>query len=220
MACTVTYLKHSGFSVRTPRHRLLFDYIGGDFARDGDAPVIALASHVHEDHYDPAIRGLADVCVLGEGIEPFAGAFTMRPGDSLEVEGARIRAFGSTDCGVSFHVRVDGLNIFHAGDLNFWHWRWESTPDEVREALEGFEAVLDDLEGLPVDLAFFPVDDRMGAGHDEGADMYLRRIRPKVLIPMHWWGRPEVARAYAAKCAGGETRVIALTEPGETVTLF
>ena len=86
MACTVTYLKHSGFSVRTPRHRLLFDYIGGDFARDGDAPVIALASHVHEDHYDPAIRGLADVCVLGEGIEPFAGAFTMRPGDSLEVE--------------------------------------------------------------------------------------------------------------------------------------
>ena len=220
MSIRVTYLKHSGFAVRTAGHQLLFDYIGGGFAPDPDVPTVALASHVHGDHYDPAIAGLSDVCVLGEGIAPFAGAFTMRPGDDLEAAGASIRAFGSTDCGVSFLVHVDGLDIFHAGDLNFWHWRAESTEAEVGEALSGFNAVLDDLDGLPVDLAFFPVDDRMGAGHDEGADMYFDRIRPRVLIPMHWWGKPEVARAYARKRAGGATRVIALTEAGEGIELF
>ena len=220
MPCGVTYLKHSGFAVHTGARQLLFDYIDGPFERDPSVPCIALASHVHGDHYDPAIARLADVCVLGEGIEPFPGAHGMKPGDALEIGGASIRAFGSTDCGVSFLVSCDGLNIFHAGDLNFWHWRWESTPEEVGEALRAYEAVLDALEGLPVDLAMFPVDDRMGAGHDEGADMYLRRIRPRVLIPMHWWGRPEVALAYADKHAGGPCRVIALTGPGQTIQLF
>ena len=220
MSCTVTYLKHSGFAVRTGARQLLFDYIGDHFVRDPDVPLIALASHVHGDHYDPAIARLADTCLLGEGIEPFEGAISMAPGETIELDGMTVRAFGSTDCGVSFLVHADGLNIFHAGDLNFWHWRWESTPDEVREALQAFNAVLDDLEDLPVDLAFFPVDDRMGAGHDEGADMYIRRIAPKVLIPMHWWGKPAVAEDFARKHREGPTRVLALTTPGEHIDLF
>ncbi|MBQ6373158.1 MAG: MBL fold metallo-hydrolase [Clostridia bacterium] len=220
MSLAVTYLGHSGFTVRTAKHQLLFDYIGGPFVRDTSVPCIALASHVHGDHYDPSIARLADTCVLGDGIAPFLGAHVLKPGDALQVFGASIRAFGSTDCGVSFLIEADGHSLFHAGDLNFWHWRWESTPDEVSEALNAFDAVLDALDGLPVDLALFPVDARMGAGHDEGADMYMRRIRPKVLIPMHWWDRPDVARNYAEKHAGGSCRVIALTQPGETVDLF
>ena len=220
MSCTVTYLAHSGFAVRTEEHQLLFDYIGGPFVRDPGVPSIALASHAHEDHYSPKIRDLADHCVLGEDIEPFTGARVMTPGDSLTLAGAQIRSFGSTDCGVSFSVSSGGLQIFHAGDLNYWHWRWESTQEEVREALEGFEAVLGDLDGLRVDLAFFPVDPRMGAGHDEGADMFLRRVRPRVMIPMHWWEEPAAARAFARKHAGEETRVIAMVTPGESIELF
>ncbi len=220
MKCSVTYLKHSGFSVRTDAHELLFDYIGDGFVRSGNLPVIALASHAHGDHYLPEIQSLADACVLGEGVEPFEGALCMKPGDAIEVLGAKISAFGSTDEGVSFLTESGGLRIFHAGDLNFWHWRDESTEDEVRQMLEAFESVLDALDGKPVDLAFFPVDARMGAGHDEGADMYIQRIAPKILIPMHWWGRPEVAEAYARKHAGAPTRVIAMTEPGGTIELF
>lgn len=220
MSCTATYLRHSGFAVRTAAHQLLFDYIGGPFVRDPALPAIALASHVHGDHYSPEIAALAGDVVLGEGIPPLPGARVLRPGDAVEIGGARIRAFGSTDCGVSFLVASGGLSIFHAGDLNFWHWRAESTAAEVREALDAFNAVLDSLDGIPVDLAFFPVDDRLGAGHDEGADMYIARIRPRALIPMHWWDRPAVARGYAEKHAGSGTRVIALTEPGASIDLF
>ena len=38
--------------------------------------------------------------------------------EELEWDGAEIKTFGSTDQGVSFLVRADGLNIFHAGDMN------------------------------------------------------------------------------------------------------
>ena len=79
---------------------------------------------------------------------------------------------------------------------------------------------MDDLSGLPVDLAFFPVDDRMGAGHDEGADMYIERIHPRVLIPMHWWGRKAVPKAFARKHRQDSVRVVALTEPGQAIDLF
>ena len=220
LSCSVTYLQHSGFAVRTEAHQLLFDYIGGPFQRDPAVPGIAFASHVHGDHYRPEVASLADAVVLGEGIPPLPGAPVLSPGQSLECLGAQIRAFGSTDTGVSFLVRSGGLNVFHAGDLNFWHWREESTEAEVQEALEAFEAVLDALEGIPVDLAFFPVDPRLGADCGAGADMYIERIRPRVLVPMHWWDRPAAARAFAEKHVGGPTRVIALTEPGRRTELF
>ncbi|MEI3154718.1 MAG: hypothetical protein V8S95_06185 [Odoribacter sp.] len=43
----------------------------------------------------------------------------------------RIKAFGSTDIGISFLIDIDNIRIFHAGDLNNWHWEEESTPEEI-----------------------------------------------------------------------------------------
>ena len=219
MSCAVTYLQHSGFSVRTDAHQLLFDCIGGPVRRETGVPCVALVSHAHGDHFRAEYAALGDAIVLGEGIEPLPGSVVLRPGESVECLGAEISAFGSTDCGVSFLVRSGGLSVFHAGDLNYWHWREVSSEAEVGEALDAFDAVLDTLAGIPVDLAFFPVDARMGRGYDEGADMYIRRVHPQALVPMHWWDRPEVARAYAQKHAGRATRVIALTRPGESCYL-
>ena len=46
------------------------------------------------------------------------------PMKNLSLKGVKIKAFGSTDIGISFLVSVDGVDIFHAGDLNWWHW-WD-----------------------------------------------------------------------------------------------
>ena len=46
----------------------------------------------------------------------------------------RIQAFGSTDVGISFLIHLQGKSIFHAGDLNNWHWSEESTEQEIRKA--------------------------------------------------------------------------------------
>jgi hypothetical protein len=36
--------------------------------------------------------------------------------EQLNLNGVYIKAFSSTDIGISFLVKVDGLNLFHAGD--------------------------------------------------------------------------------------------------------
>jgi L-ascorbate metabolism protein UlaG (beta-lactamase superfamily) len=197
----VTYWGHSGFSVETGGLTLLFDYIGGGFARPAGQS-IAFVSHEHRDHVSEEVYALADEVVRG-----------MAEGDRREVFGAKIRAFGSTDEGVSFLVRNGEDSVFHAGDLNFWHWRQESTEKEVADALAGYERVLNTLAGEKIDIAFFPVDPRMGAGYAEGAEMFLERIKPKILVPMHFWDQPGAAAAFAQE----HGNVRALTKPGETI---
>ena len=40
----------------------------------------------------------------------------------------KVKAYGSTDAGVSFLVTTSGgRKIFHAGDLNDWHWQDDSS---------------------------------------------------------------------------------------------
>lgn len=197
----VTYWGHSGFSVETGELTLLFDYIGGGFVRPAGRS-IAFISHEHTDHVSEEVYALADEVVRG-----------MSEGDHREIFGARIRAYGSTDEGVSFLVNNEEDAIFHAGDLNFWHWRAESTEKEVADALAGFTRVLDTLAGERIDLAFFPVDPRMGRGYAEGAELFLERIKPGFLIPMHFWKQPEAATAFARK----HKNVRALIKPGETI---
>ena len=43
-------------------------------------------------------------------------------GDVYEDPNIRIEAFGSTDVGISFLIDLQGIRLFHAGDLNNWHW--------------------------------------------------------------------------------------------------
>jgi L-ascorbate metabolism protein UlaG (beta-lactamase superfamily) len=199
-----TYWRHSGFSVETENATLLFDYIGGGFVR-GEKPVIAFVSHDHSDHLMPGIEKLGDHLVRG-----------MTEGQQTDILGAHVRACGSTDEGVSFLVRADGMNIFHAGDLNFWHWKDESTPEEIAAARRDFMRVIEDIKGASIDLAFFPVDPRMGADYDEGARIFMAEIKPRVMIPMHWWENAAAARAFAAQYAN----VRALTVPGESIEIL
>lgn len=59
----------------------------------------------------------------------------------------KVKAFDSTDEGLSYLVEMDGIRIFHAGDLNNWHWREESTPREIEEAERDFQQVMETMRG-------------------------------------------------------------------------
>lgn len=194
----ITYWKHSGFSIETESLVILVDYIGGGFKPDGRR-VAALTSHAHGDHRRPELTAFADLVLDC----PEAGR-------AFDMSGARIRTFGSTDEGVSFLIELDNRHIFHAGDLNLWHWKDEGDADWTRRAYADFERVMDSLEGERVDIAMFPVDPRQGRDYDEGARVFLERIKPGILIPMHFWERPEAAEEFAKRY----TNVRALTESG------
>lgn len=103
-----------------------------------------------------------------------------------------VRAFGSTDIGNSYVLETrngaEKLRILHAGDLNAWIWKDESTPEEVAQAQRAFETILEQIAQVcpRMDVAMFPVDSRLGTDYFTGARLLLQRIRVARFYPMHF----------------------------------
>lgn len=232
LRAAVTYHHHSGFSVQVGGTLLIFDYWQGE---KGELPppaqitrecfssysqVFVFVSHAHPDHLDPVIfswlEGNPVTYIVSNDTPIGIRGKRMAPGDNLLLApGVRATAYGSTDLGVSFLVEVGGLSIFHAGDLNLWHWREESTLREIEAAEKAFEEAIKPLIGKHIDLCMFPVDPRMGALFDAGANHFILSVKPRLFFPMHWQGRSEVAVDFARRAHNKTTEVVALTKPGE-----
>lgn len=233
---TVTYYHHSGFSVAMDDVLLVFDYWTGEH---GELPedkritvdflkqfrqVYVFISHEHPDHLDPVVftwRNEAPVTYIVSADMPVGTrGKRMAPGDNLTFSPeVSVKAFDSTDLGVSFLVDIQGVHVFHAGDLNFWHWREESTVKEIEEADDAFRQAVEPIAREKIDLAFFPVDARQGLMYDAGANYFIMCVKPRLLIPMHFWGRAEIAMEFARRSRCRQTEVMALTRYGEQISL-
>ncbi|MDE7136754.1 MAG: MBL fold metallo-hydrolase [Muribaculaceae bacterium] len=235
----VTFLDHSGFVVVTPTAILVFDYYRDPshalekvLRENPGLPVDFFVSHHHPDHFNPDIFNLAqnlERCfilstdIYSKVVHDNLPVAWMSPGDTQEqIPGnLTVKAFGSSDSGVCYLVTLpDGRKIFHAGDLNYWHWNKESTMAEVRAAYSKFVHVVNRLrEDTPeIDMAFFPVDPRLGQDYADGARIFLENIKVNYFFPMHFWG------AYKAACdfdqyTTDNTDSFCLYVPGESVEL-
>ena len=232
----VTYYHHSGFTVEVGRNLLIFDYWRGEklelpqrtWIKNDDLAkyekILVFVTHDHEDHFDEAIYGwdyekLPITYIISDDLPITKKGTRMKPGDEITVDDIEIRAYDSTDKGVSFYVTVEGLHIFHAGDLNLWHWREESSLREIAQSERAYYEAVRPIERLPMDIAMFPVDPRMGGLFDAGANHFIMAVKPRLFIPMHWQGRPEVAVDFARRGRTKYTEVLALTKPREKVEL-
>lgn len=231
----ITYLDHSGFAVRVKDTLLIFDDAqgkvnSGDSLENGRITrelieahqrTLYFVSHAHADHFNEAIYDFSDVgmvhYILGSDLPQGYSGYHMSKGETISVGGAEITAYDSTDEGVSFYVHIDGWALFHAGDLNLWHWREQSTLKEIEQAEKAYEAAIAPLEGQKVDFAFFPLDPRMGEMYDAGALYFSMHIKPRIMIPMHWWGRADAALDFARRNRSKHVEILALTKPGQTI---
>ena len=109
------------------------------------------------------------------------------------------------------------MSIFHAGDLNFWHWRDESTTREIAEAEEEFQRAVEPIRQENIDVAFFPVDPRQGQMYDAGANYFIMSVKPRLLIPMHYWGRADLANEFARRSRSRQTEILPMTRVGEKI---
>ena len=115
---TVTYLFHSGFLVAVEDVLLVFDYWRGensalpakacisekDFERF--RRVLVFVTHSHVDHFDPIIydwdRAKYHIeYIISDDLPQGIPGRRMRPGDEADLDGITVRAFDSTDLGVS-----------------------------------------------------------------------------------------------------------------------
>ena len=187
----VTFLSHSGFLVELKRAALLFDYIGGDLPPVGGKPLLVFASHRHADHFIPGIFDLpASHFILSRDIPGFTGEnITLVGPDEMHapLPGVLVETLPSTDEGVAYLVTAGAETIFHAGDLNWWHWEGEDKAWNNAMAAS-FRRYCEPLRHREIDLAMLPLDPRLGEDGFRGPKHFLNLADIRRFLPMHQWG--------------------------------
>lgn len=222
---TVTFLAHSGFLIEWDHFYTLFDFYKGELPElDPQKPLLVFASHKHEDHFD--LRIFTEVFLLHPDVhyylardtalaerhrqrlnvseEAYSHVTLLRPDEVFITEVAgqplTIRTVKSTDIGSAFLLDCEDKLVFHAGDLNWWHWTGEGNAycnnmaANYKRAIEKLSSAVQseayDNDRKPqIDVAMFPLDPRLEDGFGMGLDYLLKSITVKKVFPMHMWDR-------------------------------
>ncbi|MBP3460177.1 MAG: MBL fold metallo-hydrolase [Lachnospiraceae bacterium] len=234
----ITYIYHSGYLVETEPATFLFDYYKGKLpAFPAEKPLVVFASHKHPDHFDFKIFDLqnhpggvtyvfgndiklSDKYLQRHGVDPAVKEkiYRMQPHTSLTLPDVTIHTLKSTDAGVAFYVKAGEQRIYHAGDLNWWHWDGELgnfNKDQERVYKEEITYLKNILAGesqsedtsAALDAAFIPLDPRLGAAYCYGMDYFLFRIPVKEVYPMHMWEDYDVIKRYLNYCREQEDKM-------------
>lgn len=176
-------------------------------------PIYVFSSHFHEDHFTREIfewRKLkTDITyILSKDITRHRRAdkseanVWLAKGGSWCDSNINVRATGSNDSGVSWIVDVDGRRLFHAGDLGNWYarfltddfrggeiysWEFGMMIDPIKEE-KRYLGELKDISKVATsfDVAFVPVDGRIGNGYTRGARQFIEQFGIGLFVPMHF----------------------------------
>jgi ankyrin repeat protein len=200
---TIWYLGNSGWAIKTKRKLLIFDYhtfvgpqadepwlanghINPEEIKDQD--VYVFVTHEHGDHFNPvifdwkkSINGIE--YILGFASEKASEATVLLPREKKTIDDMEVSTIASTDAGVGFLVKVDGLTIFHAGD----HACKQKDLNEIYT--DEIDYLAD--KSSSVDLAFLPIT---GCGFRDpeavktGILYALEKLNPDVMFPQHILG--------------------------------
>ena len=238
------YIYHSGFAIEADGITVIIDYYKDSSEEAPDRGIVhdhllkkpgtlyVLSSHFHPDHFNrdilswkeqrPDIRYIFSKDILKHRRATAEDAVYINKGDVYEDENIRIEAFGSTDVGISFLIDLQGMRLFHAGDLNNWHWADESTPQEIKKREGDFLAILNDIrkECTAFDLVMFPVDPRLGSDFARGARQWLQYIPTRYFAPMHFPPARERAMTFGPEAERMQTRFLYIQEEGEAIARF
>lgn len=214
----IKHIFHSGFEIDINGKTLLIDvynhldqYINKD--------IICFVTHSHSDHYTPDIMTLQEynqvVYVVSEDVPMKASdtVYKVEKGDVLEIDPFQIEVFGTTDLGVSFLIKTEGSTIFHSGDLNWWHWEHDTKAHQASEKQQYFDEIAL-LKGEKIDFAFVPVDNRLKTASRYAMDYFIKTLKPKYLIPMHFGHEYETIRHIKTD---SDTILIKSTNPNSSI---
>ncbi len=210
----VIYLHHSGFLVESDQSILVFDaitHIQPHLLNKGKHHYF-FASHSHGDHFSQNVLSYGteytSTYIFSDDIPEKGGnnIHYIAPYNQLNVGDLKVTTFGSTDLGVSFMVETEGKVIFHSGDLNWWDWNTDAKPhiDPIAEERDFKKEIASVVEtGKHIDVAFVPVDTRLGASATKAAEYFYEQLKPDTLIPMHFWEDFSMIQKIATKLPAG-----------------
>lgn len=220
MQCTVTYVHHNCFVLKTPSRAWLFDYPADEFLPPGapetvrravaGADLTVFASHGHEDHLNgnlPSVTGSAarvrhvfsdDIPELRPEAVPHDGeTLIVEPDERYEFHGMRLETLMSNDLGVAFLVEDGEFRFYFGGDLACWIWEGAS-PREAEFTRRFFGEAMERVRDFRPHVAFCNVDQRLAnlAGGVEAC----RIIDAPLFVPMHSFGRTSWPESLSAGC--------------------
>jgi len=234
----IYHLYHSGVAVETSNSFLIFDYFN-DFPvgqeRSIDNGVITadnlqakdnnlvFVSHNHADHFNSVIfdwvKNNSNInYILSDDIDVSdkSNYYKVKEYQKLELDDIYIETYGTTDQGVSFYLEVDGLNIFHSGDLNWWHWKKFTTEERKREE-EDYKKELEKLKGKEIDIAFVPVDPRLEEFYYLAGRYFAENIQPKLIVPIHFRDNYYITTDFAAEIKELPVETVEIKRRGEKI---
>ena len=233
----VTYISHSGFLVELEDAYLLFDYHKGTIPEfDPKKKVYVFASHSHYDHFNRSVFKLLKReneihFILSDDIQVdgFREVTLVGPNTELTVGDCQITTLKSTDLGVAFLVTyisprpdVNGreFKVYHAGDLNWWHWRGESEEYNKKMKVD-YQKEIELLKGEEIDLAFVTLDPRQRDAYLLGLDYFMSKTNTKIVFPMHIWGKVEIFDSLMEDNAieNYRNKIVCIREEGEAFCL-
>ena len=178
----ITYLDHSGFAVEYKKYVLIFDWYKGKLPEfDSEKEIYVFSSHSHYDHFDRKIFELENIYPNVRYV--LSADITEKPVPSkvwFVIADKEYRI-----------VYVDDRIIYHAGDLNWWHWEEESEYYNEQMRMD-YQKEIHKLKNIRIDVAFVPLDPRQEEQYYWGLDYFMKHTDTKLVFPMHMWGHYEV----------------------------
>ena len=243
----ITFLHHSSFLIEMEENILLFDYFHGkrikEYHFSGILPKLShkkniyiFASHKHKDHFDMDNLMLAKTypnihfifskdCKMSPNFlkkhgydETIMQRITyVAPDKDYKIETIQIHTLKSTDVGVAFCVKAEEKHIYHAGDLNWWHWEGSEYSENIRREKE-FKQEMKKIEDEYFNLAFIPLDPRQGEHAFKGFGYFMENIKADLVFPMHMWQDYSLIQKYkkGSKNLNVTKRIVDTTKENQT----
>lgn len=240
----VTYVYHSCCAIEFDSFSVIIDYYKDTFENDKEEnggwvaeyllkkkkPLYVLCTHSHADHFNQEVlswdKDKSDITyIFSQEIEnTFKGTLKedkIHYLDKLQLfedNNLTIQAFGSTDAGASFYIQHKDKKIFHAGDLNNWHWNEEVSKDESfvfeNQYICELELVAEVVKEL--DIVMFPLDPRLGKDFMLGGEQFIRKIKTDNLLPLHFGDNYNLIKQFEPIAQKANCKLLQLEHTGQS----
>lgn len=232
------YLYHSGVLLENHEVQVFIDsYKDISKVINRDKRIYILASHGHSDHWNnDNIKYYGDnvTFVLSSDITssmsfkkeiesyksvfPWKQVVSVEPYEKYELRDINVSTYGSTDLGVSFIIEFDEKQIYHSGDLNWWHWENDSEEAQKKEAND-YKTELNKFEFNQFDLAFVPLDPRLNAHCYLAMDYFLDQFGVALLVPIHFGENYSITQGLAKRYSERKVNVVQVDRSNLTINI-
>ena len=185
-------------------------------------------THSHQDHFSTIIFDWRDefpetTYILSSDVKTSRVRRKLSDEDyyfvasekKLNLKSIYLETYETTDQGVSYYVKDENLNLFHAGDLNWWDWSDFSPEERSREEKE-YKEVVSQVKNHKLQLAFVPVDPRLGESFHLAGQYFISELKPEVFVPLHFRDDYQIITRFKEKITEDTSWIPELKHQGDS----